>query len=111
MLYRTNRLVWFRVRASPRINPISQGSNVDAKITGDLDDRLPRLDHHLHRLSLKLRAEPPTMFRHRTDPLWFESSCPRSLVHPNPHMGLSCAPLVAVGCTDAVTLMIFWWVA
>jgi hypothetical protein len=33
---------------------------VDTEITGDLGDRLARLDHHLHRLSLELRAEPST---------------------------------------------------
>ncbi len=66
-----------------------------AKITRDLGDRLARLNHHLHRLSLKLRAEPPTMSRHKTNPLWSESPCPRSLVHPRPNNGgLGVLPLV-----------------
>jgi hypothetical protein len=36
---------------------------MDAKITGDLGDRLAGLDHHLHGVSLELRTEPRAMVR------------------------------------------------
>jgi hypothetical protein len=38
-----------------------------AQITGDLGDRLARLDHHLHRFSLELRAEPSALLRRCSD--------------------------------------------
>jgi hypothetical protein len=55
---------------------------MNIEVTPNLGDGLARLEHHLHRLSPKLRAEPPTMFRHGKDPLSRERPCPRSLVHP-----------------------------
>src|SRR4051794_23222264 len=50
---------------------------------GDLGDRLARLDHHLHRLSLELRAEPPALLGHGHI-ISIEGTCPRSLVHLRP---------------------------
>src|SRR4051794_14555465 len=42
---------------------------MDPQTPRDLRDRLPRLDHHLHGLSLELRTEPPTLLGHELHPL------------------------------------------
>jgi Insertion element 4 transposase N-terminal len=60
------------------------GSVVDPQVPGDNGDGLAGLDHHLHGLSLELRAELAAMLWHETDPLRLaESHCPRSLIHLN----------------------------
>src|SRR5262245_696851 len=72
---------------SPRSwhTPVPQGPVVDPQVPGHLRDRLAGRDHHLHGLSLELRAELAAMLRHETDPLSrAESHCPRSLIHLNP---------------------------
>src|SRR5215510_10246515 len=68
--------------AAPGIHPVPQGPVVDPQVPGHLRDRLAGRDHHLHGLSLELRAELAAMLRHETDPLSrAESHCPRSLIH------------------------------
>src|SRR5262249_32794565 len=67
---------------APGIHPVPQGPVVDPQVPGHLRDRLAGRDHHLHGLSLELRAELAAMLWHRTDPLSrAESHCPRSLIH------------------------------
>src|SRR5262249_23268352 len=71
--------------AAPGIHPVPQGPVVDPQVPGHLRDRLAGRDHHLHGLSLELRAELAAMLRHETDPLSrAESHCPRSLIHLKP---------------------------
>jgi hypothetical protein len=53
---------------------------MDAEVTGDLGDRLAGLDHHLHGLSLELRAELAAMLWHEQI-LSAKRTCPRSLIH------------------------------
>src|SRR4051812_29612722 len=62
--------------------PVAQRALVDPQIAGDLRDGLASLDHHLHGLSLELRAEPSTLLGHGPI-LSVERNCPRSLVHPS----------------------------
>ena len=65
------------------VDPVPQRAIMDTKISSHLRDRLTRLDDHLHRLSLELRAEPATLLGHEHI-LSVERHCPRSLVHPTP---------------------------
>jgi len=53
---------------------------MDTQIPGDLRDRPTRLDHHLHRLSLELRAETSTLLGHEQI-LSVESHCRKTLIH------------------------------
>jgi len=57
---------------------------MNPEITSDLGGRTAGLQHHLHRLSLELRAEPATTFWHGPHPLEIKRTCPRSLVHATP---------------------------
>ena len=45
----------------PHVHPVLQGAIVDPQVAGDFRDRLAGIDHHLHSLSLELRAEPAAM--------------------------------------------------
>src|SRR3954454_3304325 len=63
------------------VDPVAQRAVVHPQIAGDLRDGLASLDHHLHGLSLELRAEPSTLLGHGPI-LSVERNCPRSLVHP-----------------------------
>src|SRR5262245_37957171 len=80
--------------AAPGIHPVPQGPVVDPQVPGHLRDRLAGRDHHLHGLSLELRAELAAMLRHETDPLSrAESHCPRSLIHlTSPIPNVICCP-------------------
>src|SRR3954447_742025 len=71
------------VLTSPDIEPIAQGALVDPQVAGDLGDGLAGLEHHLHGLSLELRAEPSPLLWHGQI-LSAASHCPRFLVHPSP---------------------------
>src|SRR3954454_14714341 len=62
--------------------PVAQRPLVDPKVASDLGDGLAGLEHHLHGLSLELRAEPPPRLWHGQI-LSAQSHCPRSLVHPS----------------------------
>jgi hypothetical protein len=74
--------VRFGVLMPPGVHPVSRGPIVDPQVPGHLRDGLAGLDHHLHGLSLELRAELLPMLWHRTDPLSrAESHYPRSLIH------------------------------
>src|ERR1022692_1672312 len=79
-LHRGKGLVRLRVLPLIRAHPVAQGPIMNTKITGHHGDRLAGLDHHLHGLSLELRAEPPALLGHGQI-LSVESPCPRSLVH------------------------------
>jgi len=48
----------------PRFHPIAQRAVIDTQIPGDVSNRFPGLDHHLHSLSLELRTEPSTLLDH-----------------------------------------------
>src|SRR4051812_38871322 len=61
--------------------PVAQRALIDAQVAGDLGDGLAGLEHHLHGLSLELRAEPAPLLWHGQI-LSAESHCPRSLVPP-----------------------------
>jgi hypothetical protein len=50
--------------APPGVHPVPQGPIVDPQVPGHLSDRLTGLNHHLHGLSLELRAELAAMLRH-----------------------------------------------
>src|SRR4051812_48984705 len=60
---------------------VAQGALVDPQVTSDLGDRPAGLEHHLHGLSLELRAELPPLLGHGRI-LSGGGPCPRSLVHP-----------------------------
>src|SRR3954451_13677047 len=66
--------------------PVAQRPLVDPKVASDLGDGLAGLEHHLHGLSLELRAEPPPRLWHGQI-LSAQSHCPRSLVHPRTSLG------------------------
>ncbi len=61
---------------------------IDTQIPGNFRDRLTGLEHHLHGLSLELRAEFPARSRHERI-LSVERNCPRSLVHPSEDRGVA----------------------
>jgi hypothetical protein len=83
-LHRRQRLIRFGMLPPPGIDPVPQSPIVDPQVPGHLSDRLSRRNHHLHGLSLELRAELAAMLWPSTDPLsWTESHCPRSLIHLN----------------------------
>src|SRR6185312_11433772 len=89
-LHRRQRLIGLRVRTPPHVHPIPQGAVMDSEVTGNLGDRTAGLQHHLHRLSLELRAEPATTFWHEPHPLEIKRTCPRSLVHPKTIREIKC---------------------
>src|SRR4029453_2545736 len=63
-LHRRKRLVRLRMLAPPGVHPVPQGPIVDPQVPGHLRDRLTGLNHHLHGLSLELRAELAAMLWH-----------------------------------------------
>jgi hypothetical protein len=75
-----HRLIRFRVRTPPGVDPVAQRAVMDTEITGNLRDRFLGLDHHLHSLSLELRAEPTTLLGHEQI-LSLKTHCPRPLAH------------------------------
>jgi len=60
-LHRTQRLIRLRVSPPIGIHPGPQRSIMDPQLPGDLSDRLPGLDHHLHRLSLDTHLSTPSV--------------------------------------------------
>src|SRR4029450_4497042 len=72
----------FGIRIAPRCHPVTQRLGNDTQIASHFRDRPAGPAHHLHRLSLELRAELPAPLCHEQI-LSVERPRPRSLVHPN----------------------------
>jgi hypothetical protein len=64
LIDRRERLVRLRIGIPPRFHPVTQSAVIDTQITSHFRDRLAGLDHHLHSLSLELRAELATLLGH-----------------------------------------------
>lgn len=62
----------------------SMSTGSQGLVPGHLRDGFAGRDHHLHSLSLELRADLAAMLWHETDPLSrAESHCPRPSIHLN----------------------------
>lgn len=64
-LHRCQGLLRLGILTLPLVHPVAERALVDLQLPGDLSDRTAGLEHELHRLSLELRRELPSLLGHR----------------------------------------------